>query len=74
MGILNLISSGRRIILLPVLTRYLGVVQFGVYSQFMVFVQFLTPFATLNVEAGILRFLAGKKKFQSTVAGYMPVL
>ena len=61
MGGANALNSAKGILLLPVLTRLLGVRQYGIFSQFIIALQILLPLATLNLEAALLRFLAGQK-------------
>ncbi|MEW6750756.1 MAG: oligosaccharide flippase family protein [Candidatus Latescibacterota bacterium] len=61
MGGINLLSAGRGILLLPVLTRALAPRDFGLYTQLVILLQVLVPVATLGLESAVLRYLAGEK-------------
>lgn len=60
-GVVNIVSSLRGLILLPILTKTLGTELYGVWAQILVTVSLLTPFAVLQLDTVIIRFLAGEK-------------
>ena len=64
-GIVNLITGLRGLILLPILTKTLGAFGYGVWSQIIVTIFLIVPFATLGLGQAVTRFLtAGKDKEQ----------
>jgi O-antigen/teichoic acid export membrane protein len=60
-GIANILSSFSGILLIPVITKILGVHDYGLYVQFIVTIALITGFATLGLPYATVRFLAGVK-------------
>ena len=51
--------SGRNLLLLPLLTRFLTPDDFGLYSQIAVTVALLIPWVSLQLSGAVVHFLAG---------------
>lgn len=60
-GITNFIVSMRALILIPILTKLLGVAEYGIWSQTIVTVSFIAPLAILGIVSGMGRYLASEK-------------
>lgn len=76
-GITNLITSLRAIILLPILTKTLGAYDYGIWAQIMVTISLFTPLATVALLEGIIRFLAAetdKKEIQEGLFSSLTVI
>ena len=52
----------RNLLLLPVLTRFLGAADYGIWVQVIALIELLVTIASLQVDSSILRFLPGRKK------------
>lgn len=64
MGIVYLfgiLSSLSGIFLLPIITKILGVEDYGLYVQFTITISLITGFATLGLPYTTVRFLSGEK-------------
>jgi len=61
-GIAKFITSLRGLILLPILAKTLGVVGYGIWAQILVTIGLLISFVTLNLSAGMVRFLPAEKE------------
>jgi O-antigen/teichoic acid export membrane protein len=69
----------RGIVLIPVLTKYLGAVNFGVWAQVSVVASMLSPVLALGLDSAVVRFLPGKPRHEiatgfSTVVCYLTVV
>ena len=53
----NLFLKVKGLIILPLLTGYLGVLSYGVWSQFLVLIAFVQPLIMLGTDSAILRIL-----------------
>jgi len=73
-GLTNAIISLKGIILLPFLTKYLGIYDYGVWAQIMVTVSLFTPIVTLGLPFSLVRFLAGEKNKKEIREGIYSVL
>ena len=51
----------RALILIPILTKILGVTEYGIWSQMIVTVSFIAPLAILGIVSGMGRYLASEK-------------
>jgi len=60
-GITKFIVSMRALILIPILTKILGVTEYGIWSQMIVTVSFIAPLAILGIVSGMGRYLASEK-------------
>lgn len=60
-GLAKFITSLRGLILLPILAKTLGVTNYGIWAQILVTIGLLMSFATLNLSAGMVRFLPAEK-------------
>src|SRR5438309_7277682 len=63
----------RGIVLIPVLTKYLGAVNFGVWAQVSVISSMLSPVLALGLDSAVVRFLPGRPK-REIAAGFATVL
>jgi len=69
-GISNIIGSFGGILLLPFMTKILGVYDYAIYVQFTVTISLITGFAILGLPYATVRFLAGvkdKKQIQDDI-------
>jgi len=60
-GLANIGNSLSGILLLPLLTRTLGLQEYGLYVQFIVTISLVMAFATLGLPYATVRFLSGEK-------------
>ena len=59
MAVAEMIARIKGVIVLPILTRYLGPLDFGVWSQVSMLTLLLSPLLSLGAEQGMLRILPG---------------
>ena len=59
MAVAEMIARIKGVIVLPILTRYLGPLDFGVWSQVSMLTLLLSPVLSLGAEQGVLRILPG---------------
>lgn len=69
-GITNFIVSMRALILIPILTKILGVAEYGIWSQMIVTVSFIAPLAILGIVSGMGRYLASEKDRDAIREGF----
>lgn len=69
-GITNLLIGLRGLFLLPILTKTLGVHDYGIWIQIVVTISLLAPFATLMLPGAMVRFLAGEKNKKEIQEGF----
>ena len=69
-GITNFIVSMRALILIPILTKILGVAEYGIWSQMIVTVSFIAPLVILGIVTGMVRFLASEKDMDIIREGF----
>ncbi|EKF86028.1 oligosaccharide flippase family protein [Methanobacterium formicicum] len=62
--ILGMFTSLSGILLIPVITKFLGVENYGLYVQFTVTLALIMGFTTLGLPYATVRFLAGEKNRQ----------
>ena len=60
-GLINITGQLKGIIVLPIITKLLGAMDFGIWTQLRVTVNLLTPFILLDLPSSIVRFLAAEK-------------
>jgi len=73
-GIAQFITGTRGLFLLPILAKTLGPASYGIWSQVLITIGFLLPFATLNLSLGMVRFLSAEKVKQNTAKGIFTVI
>jgi len=61
-GITNLIMNIRGLILIPILTKTLGATGYGAWSQILVTVSLIMPFAMLGLPSAMVRFLPAERE------------
>ena len=69
-GVAQAFSNLRGLILIPVLTKFLGAEQYGIWAQFFVTLNFIVPITLLSLSNSLIRFLPGsedKKEIQEQV-------
>jgi O-antigen/teichoic acid export membrane protein len=59
MAVAEVIARLKGVLILPLLTRYLGTLDFGVWSQVSMVVLTLSPLVSLGTENGLVRLLPG---------------
>lgn len=57
--VVELVVKARGLIILPLLTKYLGAEQFGIWSQTSVIAATLSPLIVLGTDSAIIRYLPG---------------
>lgn len=57
----ELVARLKGLLILPLLTRYLGALDFGVWSQVSMVVLTLSPLISLGMENGLVRLLPGQR-------------
>ena len=60
-GLANSANNFKSILLIPMLTKFLGAYDYGVWTQLKISIVFLLPFFTLGTGQAIIKFLAGQK-------------
>ncbi|MDP2637190.1 MAG: flippase [bacterium] len=60
-GIAQILTNLRGIILLPVLAKSLGASEYGIWAQLSITVNFLIPLTSLGLPNALVRFLPGSK-------------
>ena len=69
-GIANLIIAIQSILLIPIITKYLGAHDYGIWVQLMLIVGLLAPLSMLGLDAAVVRFLAGEKDKENITEGF----
>ena len=72
-GIVNIISSLKGLILLPILTKTLSTELYGIWVQIGVTASLLTLFVALQLNTAIVRFFAGEKDANKIRDGFYAV-
>ena len=62
LSITEIILKAKGLILIPLLTRYFGALNYGLWSQVTVFVSTLIPLITLGTDNAVILFLPGMEK------------
>ena len=60
-GFAQILTNLRGIILIPILTKFLGAEQYGIWAQFSITLNFIVPLAILSLPNALIRFLPGTK-------------
>ena len=56
----EILLKAKALIMMPFMTKHLGTVNYGIWSQVMVIVSLLTPLIFLGMDNSLLRFLPGE--------------
>src|SRR3989344_2820995 len=72
--LINITGQLKGIIVLPIITKLLGAMDFGIWTQLRVTVNLLTPFILLDLPSSIVRFLAAEKNKEEIQEGVYSVL
>ncbi len=73
LGVTEIILRLKGLILMPILTKHFGAVNYGVWAQVSVLVSMITPLLVLGTEAAVLRYLSGKEK-EEILSGFTSVV
>lgn len=73
-GVVKIITSFRGLILLPLLTKTVGVAHYGVWSQILVTVGLLMPLLTLNLATPMARFLSAERDTKKAGEGIFAIV
>ena len=60
-GLTELVIALKGLVILPIITKLLGVENYGIWAQLIVTLSLITPIATLGLPYTLVRFLAAKK-------------
>jgi O-antigen/teichoic acid export membrane protein len=61
MGFTQVVLGLQALLLLPLLTKFLGLTYYGIWSQIKITIILLSTFAMFGFEFSIIRFMSGKK-------------
>ena len=73
-GIAKFITNFRGLILLPLLTKTIGVAGYGIWAQILVTIGLLAPFTILGLTSSAARFLSAEKDNKKTAKGIFTVI
>jgi O-antigen/teichoic acid export membrane protein len=73
-GAADVLKSLRILVVLPLLSKSLGIEAYGVWSQIKVSATFLGPLASLGMTSAVLRFLSGQDRMTSVREGFNSAL
>lgn len=73
-GTINLLVVFQGIVILPIITKLLGVEAYGIWSQLRVTMNLLVPFVLLSLPAALIRFLPAEKNKKEIQEGVYSVL
>jgi len=73
-GVAKVVTSFRGLLLLPLLTKTIGAAGYGIWSQILVTVGLLTPFAMLSLTSATVRFLPAEKDNKKVAKGIFTVI
>ena len=73
-GIAKFITNFRGLILLPLLTKTIGVSGYGIWAQILITIGLLTPFAMLGLTSSTARFLPAEKDNKKVAKGIFTVI
>jgi len=73
-GITNMAMALKGLLILPIITKFLGAEKFGVWAQLVIIVSLITPITTLGLHYTLVRFLAGEKDKEKIQDGIYSVL
>ncbi|MBT7296212.1 flippase, partial [Candidatus Woesearchaeota archaeon] len=59
-GIAQILAALQSFLILPILTKFLGAAEFGVWSQIKITVFLLTGLSLLGMQQGVIRFMSGE--------------
>jgi O-antigen/teichoic acid export membrane protein len=73
-GIAKFIISFRGLLLLPLLTKTIGVASYGIWAQILITVGLLVPFIMLGLTSATARFLPAEKDTKKVARGIFTVI
>jgi len=73
-GLTELVIALKGLVILPIITKLLGVENYGIWAQLIVTLSLITPIATLGLPYTLVRFLAAKKDKKGIQDGIYSVL
>lgn len=73
-AVANLAMALKPLVFIPVLTKLLGPVSYGIWAQLIAIIFLLTPLATLGLPYTLVRFLAAEKNKKQIQDGVFSVL
>ena len=73
-GAANVFIAAERIILLPILTKFLGAANYGIWTQLSITLSLMAPLILLGLPYTLVRFLAGEKDIEQIQDGVYSVL
>ena len=68
-GSVNLLGVLQSIVFLPIITKILGVQDYGVWTQLKITLSLLVPFTFLGLNDALIRFLPGAKDREESREG-----
>ena len=74
MGITQAILGLQAFLLLPILTKFLGATDFGIWSQIRITVSLLSGFAMLGLGSAVVRFMSGQENKEKVSKEFISVL
>jgi O-antigen/teichoic acid export membrane protein len=74
MGLIHVIAALEGMIVLPVITKFLGVASYGIWTQLRGIVTLIVPFIVLALPAALIRFLSAEKNKREIQEGVYSVL
>ena len=73
-GAVNMLGFLRGIVILPVITKTLGVIDYGIWSQLRTTLTLVSPLILLGLPSALIRFLAAEKDKKEIQEGMYSVL
>ncbi|MEI7424914.1 MAG: flippase [Candidatus Staskawiczbacteria bacterium] len=73
LGITQILLSLSNIVMLPIITKLLGAENYGIWTQLLVTIGLVSPFAVIGLPYTLVRFLPGEKDLEKTRDGIWSV-
>lgn len=73
-GVAEVIVGLQAFLLLPILTKFLGATDFGIWSQIKITVSLVGGFALLGLDAAIVRFMSGQEDKKKVSKEFISIL
>lgn len=64
-GWIDILNNLKNFMLIPILTKSLGVSDYGIWVQMKIFLTFLVPVAMLGMSHGVVRYLSGGQELEN---------
>lgn len=74
MGTANILNNAKSLLIIPLLTKYLGAYNYGVWTQMKITLTLLVPFFTFGAGQAIVKFLAGQQDKEVVRENYLSCL